>query len=70
MAEKSTQANLGFEQQLWAAACVLWGSIPAADYRQIIVGLIFLKVRAKYLRDHPAGMPSDVPPPAPPSDAV
>ena len=40
---KETQANLGFEKQLWDAACVLWGSIPAAEYRQIIVGLIFLR---------------------------
>ena len=29
------------------------------------VGLIFLKVRAKYLRDHPTGTPSDAAPPAP-----
>ena len=41
---KDTQANLGFEKQLWDAACVLWGSIPAAEYRQIIVGLIFLRL--------------------------
>ena len=34
------------------------------------VGLIFLKVRAKYLRDHPAGAPSDAPSPVSPSDAV
>lgn len=40
---KETQANLGFEKQLWDAACVLWGAIPAAEYRQIIVGLIFLR---------------------------
>ena len=43
MANNNTQANLGFEKQLWDAACVLWGSIPAAEYRQIIVGLIFLR---------------------------
>ena len=42
MAEK-TAANLGFEKQLWDAACVLWGHIPAAEYRQVIVGLIFLR---------------------------
>lgn len=42
MAEK-TSANLGFEKQLWDAACVLWGHIPAAEYRQVIVGLIFLR---------------------------
>ena len=43
MANNTTQANLGFEKQLWDAACVLWGAIPAAEYRQIIVGLIFLR---------------------------
>ena len=42
MAEK-TQANIGFEKQIWDAACVLWGHIPAADYRKVIVGLIFLR---------------------------
>ena len=43
MAKKDTQANLGFEKQLWDAACVLWGHIPAAEYRQVIIGLIFLR---------------------------
>lgn len=36
-------ANIGFEKQIWDAACVLWGHIPAAEYRKVIVGLIFLK---------------------------
>ena len=43
MADAKTPANLGFEKQLWDAACVLWGHIPAAEYRQVIVGLIFLR---------------------------
>ena len=30
-------------QQIWNAACELWGHIPAADYRKVIVGLIFLR---------------------------
>ena len=38
-----TQANIGFEKQLWDAACVLWGHIPAAEYRKVIIGLIFLR---------------------------
>ena len=38
-----TNANIGFEKQLWDAACVLWGHIPAADYRKVIIGLIFLR---------------------------
>lgn len=42
MADK-TQANIGFEKQLWDAACVLWGHIPAAEYRKVIIGLIFLR---------------------------
>ena len=36
-------APLPFEQQIWEAACVLWGHIPAADYRKVIIGLIFLR---------------------------
>lgn len=36
-------ANIGFEKQIWNAACVLWGHIPAAEYRKVIVGLIFLR---------------------------
>ncbi len=42
MAEKNN-TNIGFEKQIWDAACVLWGHIPAADYRKVIIGLIFLK---------------------------
>lgn len=42
MAEKNT-ANIGFEKQIWDAACVLWGHIPASEYRNVIIGLIFLR---------------------------
>ena len=42
MAEKNT-SNIGFEKQIWDAACVLWGHIPASEYRNVIIGLIFLK---------------------------
>lgn len=30
MAEKNN-ANIGFEKQIWDAACELWGHIPTAD---------------------------------------
>ena len=43
MANEKSNANIGFEKQIWDAACVLWGHIPAADYRKVIVGLIFLR---------------------------
>lgn len=42
MADKNN-TNIGFEKQIWEAACVLWGHIPAAEYRKVIVGLIFLR---------------------------
>lgn len=42
MAERNN-ANIGFEKQIWDAACVLWGHIPAAEYRKVIIGLIFLR---------------------------
>ncbi|MCQ2443898.1 MAG: type I restriction-modification system subunit M [Mailhella sp.] len=43
VATKKDSATIGFEKQIWDAACVLWGHIPAADYRKVIVGLIFLR---------------------------
>lgn len=40
-----TNAILGFEKELWAVADKLRasGSISAADYRKVVIGLIFLK---------------------------
>ena len=44
MAEKTkTNATIGFEKEIWDAACVLWGHIPATEYRQVVIGLIFLR---------------------------
>ncbi len=36
-------ANLGFEAKLWAAADALRGSMDAAEYKHVVLGLIFLK---------------------------
>ena len=36
MAEKNN-IKIGFEKQIWDAACVLWGHIPAAEYRKVMV---------------------------------
>jgi len=36
-------ANLGFEAQLWQAADALRGSMDAAEYKHVVLGLIFLK---------------------------
>ena len=42
MAEKNT-ADIGFEKQIWDAACVLRGNLDAAEYKSVVLGLIFLK---------------------------
>lgn len=42
-AKKSSGANVGFEAQLWAAADALRGSMDAAEYKHVALGLIFLK---------------------------
>ncbi len=36
-------ATLGFEAKLWAAADALRGSMDAAEYKHVVLGLIFLK---------------------------
>lgn len=36
-------ANLGFEQQLWQMADKLRGHMDAAEYKHVVLGLIFLK---------------------------
>jgi type I restriction enzyme M protein len=49
MAKNSTNktnnppANLGFEDKLWQAADALRGSMDAAEYKHVVLGLIFLK---------------------------
>lgn len=42
MSEIST-SNIGFEKQIWDAACVLRGNIDASEYKSVVLGLIFLK---------------------------
>ncbi len=39
----ATGANLGFEDKLWAAADKLRGTMDAAEYKHVVLGLIFLK---------------------------
>src|SRR5437867_4146501 len=38
-----TSANLGFEAKLWAAADALRNHMDAAEYKHVVLGLIFLK---------------------------
>jgi Type I restriction-modification system methyltransferase subunit len=43
MAENRITADIGFEKQIWDAACVLRGNMDASEYKNIVLGLIFLK---------------------------
>src|SRR5512146_886777 len=38
-----TTANLGFEVKLWEMADALRGSMDAAEYKHVVLGLTFLK---------------------------
>ncbi len=41
--KNSNGANLGFEQKLWIAADKLRNNMDAAEYKHVVLGLIFLK---------------------------
>jgi type I restriction enzyme M protein len=41
--DRDTTANLGFEAKLWAAADALRNNMDAAEYKHVVLGLIFLK---------------------------
>jgi type I restriction enzyme M protein len=59
---KNSDANLGFEQTLWKAADKLRNNMDAAEYKHVVLGLIFLKyisdsfeeVRKKLMEDKEA----------------
>ncbi len=42
-ANKSNGANLGFEEKMWQAADKLRSNMDAAEYKHVVLGLIFLK---------------------------
>jgi type I restriction enzyme M protein len=43
MAKNNNGANLGFENQMWAAADKLRAYMDASEYKHVVLGLIFLK---------------------------
>ena len=43
MSKNNNGANLGFENQMWAAADKLRGHMDASEYKHVVLGLIFLK---------------------------
>jgi type I restriction enzyme M protein len=64
--EKNNGANLGFEQKLWQMADKLRGHMDAAEYKHVVLGLIFLKYisdafqeRYETLKKEPHANPED-----------
>ena len=43
MAKSNNGANLGFEREMWQAADALRSNMDAAEYKHVVLGLIFLK---------------------------
>ncbi|MHB8743715.1 MAG: type I restriction-modification system subunit M [Sulfuricaulis sp.] len=51
---KDTGANLGFEAKLWLAADKLRNNMDAAEYKHVVLGLIFLKYISDSFEEHRA----------------
>jgi type I restriction enzyme M protein len=47
-------ANIGFEQKLWLAADKLRSNMDAAEYKHVVLGLIFLKYISDTIEEHRA----------------
>jgi len=52
-------ANLGFESELWRAADALRSNMDAAEYKHVVLGLIFLKFISDAFEAQPAKLEAD-----------
>jgi len=51
-AKNGNGANLGFEEKLWAAADKLRGHMDAAEYKHVVLGLVFRKFISDAFQEH------------------
>src|SRR2546427_1352967 len=65
--EATNGANVGFEQKLWLAADKMRSNMDAAEYKHVVLGLIFLKYISdafnevyEELKKDPTSDPEDV----------
>jgi type I restriction-modification system DNA methylase subunit len=58
-ANVATSVNLGFEAQLWPTANALRGSMDAAEYKHVVLGLIFLKYISDVFEAHHAKLEAE-----------
>ncbi len=55
----ASAATVGCEAQLWQMADVLWGSMDAAEYKHVVLGLIFLKYISDSFEEQHAKLESE-----------
>ena len=53
-------ANLGFEAKLWLTADKLRNNMDAAEYKHVVLGLIFLKYISDTFEEHRAKLVAGV----------
>ncbi len=49
-------ATIGYEAELWKMACALNGGMDAAEYKHVVLGLIFLKYISDAFEEHRANI--------------
>ena len=54
-----TAANVGYEAQLWQMADTLRGSMDAAEYKHVVLGLLFLKYISDAFEEQHAKLAAD-----------
>ncbi len=64
-----TGANIGYEAQLWQLADALRGSMDAAEYKHVVLGLIFLKYISDAFEEQHARLEAERKKGADPEDA-
>src|SRR5215218_8603765 len=52
--KNNSSANIGFEAKLWLAADKLRSNMDAAEYKHVVLGLIFLKYISDTFEEHRA----------------
>jgi len=68
-AGNSSAANLGFERELWQAADALRSNMDAAEYKHVVLGLIFLKYISDAFEEYHARLEAQRAQGADPEDA-
>src|SRR5690606_11732368 len=64
----TSAANLGFEQTLWQAADKLRNNLDAAEYKHVVLGLIFLKYISDAFEEKHAALTAEMESGADPED--